>query len=187
MEIIMNWRKWFKIVHRDLGYTCVGLTIIYSISGIAVNHINDWNPNYIIENLESEINPPSVELSDTKKAEEILKKLKIEKPVNSTFKSAPDELQIFLEKHTITANLKTGKVHQEIVNNRAILRESNFLHLNNAKKMWTYIADLFAVSLIALAVSGLFLISGKNGLAGRGKWFLALGFSIPIIFLMMYF
>jgi hypothetical protein len=47
MEI--NWRKWNRAIHRDLGYLCFGLTLIYTISGIAMNHIQDWNPNYKIE------------------------------------------------------------------------------------------------------------------------------------------
>ena len=29
------------MIHRDVGYLVVGLTLIYAISGIAVNHIDD--------------------------------------------------------------------------------------------------------------------------------------------------
>ena len=25
----MNWRKWNNLIHRDLGYLCFGLTIVY--------------------------------------------------------------------------------------------------------------------------------------------------------------
>ena len=42
----MNWRRLNNIVHRDLGYLAVGLTIVYGISGLAVNHKADWNPSY---------------------------------------------------------------------------------------------------------------------------------------------
>ena len=42
----MDWRQGFRAVHRDLGYIVVSLTIAYALSGIAVNHIDDWNPNY---------------------------------------------------------------------------------------------------------------------------------------------
>ena len=41
-----KWRKWNRAVHRDFGYLFFGMTIIYALSGIAINHINDWNPNY---------------------------------------------------------------------------------------------------------------------------------------------
>ncbi len=44
----MKWRKLIIATHRDVGYFFAGLTVIYAISGIAVNHIEDWNPNYVI-------------------------------------------------------------------------------------------------------------------------------------------
>ena len=53
----MNWRKWNNILHRDIGYLCVGLTIIFAVSGIAVNHVENWNPNYKIEKIDFNINP----------------------------------------------------------------------------------------------------------------------------------
>jgi len=42
-------RKWSKILHRDFGFFFVGATIIYGLSGIALNHLHDWNPNYAVE------------------------------------------------------------------------------------------------------------------------------------------
>lgn len=46
MEPRMSWRRFLVVLHRDIGYLCAGLTVIYAISGIAVNHIEEWNPNY---------------------------------------------------------------------------------------------------------------------------------------------
>ncbi len=45
-----KWRKWNRIIHRDFGYLFVAMTIIYAVSGIALNHMKEWNPSYIIEN-----------------------------------------------------------------------------------------------------------------------------------------
>ncbi len=45
----MKWRRVVRVFHRDIGYVAAALTIIFSISGIAVNHIEDWNPNYVVE------------------------------------------------------------------------------------------------------------------------------------------
>ena len=42
-------RKWSRILHRDIGYFFIGTTLIYGISGIALNHMSDWNPNYTVE------------------------------------------------------------------------------------------------------------------------------------------
>ena len=44
----MNLSKLNRVSHRDIGYLIAGLTIIYALSGIALNHKNDWNPNYIL-------------------------------------------------------------------------------------------------------------------------------------------
>ena len=45
---IKFWRKWSRILHRDIGYFFIGTSIIYGISGIALNHLSDWNPNYSV-------------------------------------------------------------------------------------------------------------------------------------------
>ena len=48
----MNLYKLNKVLHRDLGYLFVGMIIVYALSGIAINHRKDWNPNYVIEKKE---------------------------------------------------------------------------------------------------------------------------------------
>ena len=53
-----QWRKWFRVVHRDFGYLFFGLTLVYSISGIALNHLDDWNSNYIIVRKEISLSDP---------------------------------------------------------------------------------------------------------------------------------
>ena len=45
----MKLRKWNRIIHRDMGYIFFGMSVIYGLSGIALNHLDDWNPNYIIK------------------------------------------------------------------------------------------------------------------------------------------
>src|SRR5882724_7953122 len=42
----LNFRPWLRALHRDIGYFAVGLTIVYAISGLAVNHLKDWDPNF---------------------------------------------------------------------------------------------------------------------------------------------
>jgi len=57
----------------------------------------------------------------------------------------------------------------------------NRLHYNRVKG-WSPIADFFAGSLILLAITGLFIVKGKKGLAGSGKWYLLIGLLIPILY-----
>jgi uncharacterized protein len=183
----MKWRKWLRILHRDIGYLAAGLTVIYAISGVAVNHVGDWNPNYRIEKVIIELDsiPPNYEKEEMVKY--VLSEIGETREVKNSFRPDPNRLDIFIEGNTITVNYETHEVTQEKVVSRPIIRETNFLHLNAPKKVWTYVADIFAVALAFLAISGLFMIKGKNGITGRGAWLTALGILLPIIFLIIYY
>lgn len=41
------WRLALRGLHRDAGFLAVGLTFVYAISGIALNHIDDWDPSFV--------------------------------------------------------------------------------------------------------------------------------------------
>ena len=41
-----NWRLTLRNLHRDFGFFAVGLTVIYALSGLAVNHIGQWDPSF---------------------------------------------------------------------------------------------------------------------------------------------
>jgi len=182
---LINWRKWNNILHRDIGYLTVGLTIIFAISGIAVNHLADWNPNYKIQKEKFRIETPQG-VTESEQISILLDKLEITDPVQSTFKPDARHIQVFLEGRTVTFNILTGEGEQEIVKPRLLLHDLNFLHLNHPKKIWTYFSDLYALCLIFLAVSGMFVLKGRKGLTGRGKWLVILGLLIPIMFLGFY-
>lgn len=181
----MNWRKWNNILHRDIGYLCVGLTIIFAVSGIAVNHVENWNPNYKIEKIDFNINPIPITSAD-EMAADVVEQLKVDDKIESTFRSSPENLKIFFTNQTIEVNAATGRGNYEFISERAVLYDMNFLHLNHAKKFWTYFSDIYAVALIFLAISGLFVLKGKKGIKGRGAWLTAIGVLFPIIFLLMY-
>jgi uncharacterized protein len=181
-------RKWIKILHRDIGYLAAGLTIIYAISGVAVNHINDWNPNYTIERTSLQISPPEQQEYDHEHTiEYVLKEINEDAVIKNSFRPDPNTLQIFAEGNTITVNMRDWTVSQEKVKSRTLIRETNFLHLNAPKKVWTYAADLYAVALAFLAISGLFMLKGKNGIKGRGAWLFTVGILIPLLFLIIYY
>ncbi len=181
----MKWRKWNNILHRDIGYLAVGLTLVFAISGIAVNHVADWNPNYSISREEIHINPPQA--NDREElVQSILQELNIHRPLKSSYRPNPTRLQIFLENQTVEINTESGEGFVEKVTERPLLHDFNFLHLNHAKKWWTWFSDLYALALIFLSISGLFVLKGKKGLAGRGKWLTGIGFLFPLFFLIIY-
>jgi hypothetical protein len=184
----MKWRKWNNIIHRDLGYLCFGLTIIYAISGIAVNHIDIWNPSYSIERIQSQLkNPVAADQLGRDTIFEILAELDETSLYKNSFRPDPQTLQIFVEGNTLTVNLTTGGVLQEKVTPRPVLHQMNFLHLNHPKKLWSWFADLYAIFLGTLAVTGLFVLRGKKGITGRGAWLTTAGILLPCLFLWLYF
>jgi len=182
-----KWRKWNNLLHRDIGYLCVGLTVVYAVSGVAVNHRADWNPSYDIasETMVLE-NAHDLDPLDGGFADAVLRRLELGGNVRGTFRRSPTEVDIFLGDATLSVDLAAGTAAYEQVRERPVLRETNFLHLNEPKKLWTYMADVYAVLLAFLAVSGMFVLKGKNGIKGRGAWLTVAGILVPIIFLLLY-
>jgi hypothetical protein len=180
-----KWRKWNTILHRDIGYLITVLTLVYGISGIAVNHTADWNPSYVREKEHLTIEP----IRETEREACIaaaLKSLKLaDEPLNA-FRPDPETLQLFFEGKTYAIDLPTGNVIVETTTARPVLFEVNQLHLNTPKSLWTYIADAYALSLIVVALTGLFVLKGKNGITGRGAWLTAIGLLIPAAYWLYY-
>ena len=180
----MKWRKWNRIIHRDLGYFFFGATIIYGLSGIALNHLNDWNPSYIISNKKIEIhqklNPENI---DKKSVVRLLEDFNEDKNYKKHYFPSEDKLKIFLKNGSAEINLENGKGNIEKIIKRPVFYEVNYLHYNPSKYYWTLYSDIFAGSLILLAITGLFIIRGKKGITGRGAWLTTAGILIPILYL----
>ena len=83
-------------------------------------------------------------------------------------------------------DLATGEAQVERKTTRYVIKEMNLLHYNNLKKVYTWFSDLYAAGLIILAITGLFVLRGKNGILGRGAWLTAIGILLPAIFLLFY-
>jgi hypothetical protein len=183
----MKLRKWNRILHRDIGYVFFGMSLIYGLSGIALNHLDDWNPDYIIQTRELilEDTPPAAPI-DRDQAEMMLKNIHRDFRYKSHFYPQKDIVKIFIQQGSATIDLENGRTYVEVLNKRPVFREFNFLHYNKPKKYWTWFADAFAVALILMAITGLFMIRGKKGITGRGAWLTGLGILIPAIFLVLY-
>jgi hypothetical protein len=180
-----RWRRWNIVLHRDVGYLTVALIIIYGVSGLAVNHIADWNPNYVQQKEIVTILPITVQEKDSIIVQAMEQMHLSEKPQNF-FRPDPETAQLFYQGKTYSIDLPTGNVLIEATQRRMVLFEMNQLHLNAPKGIWTFIADLFALSLIFMGISGLFILKGKTGLMGRGKWLVLIGALIPALYWVWY-
>ena len=180
-------RKWSRILHRDIGYFFIGTTIIYGISGIALNHISDWNPNYSVElkNFSTTI--------DLKRSNDVKTKVlrlldEVDHSANYKQHYYPNEntIKIFLKGgSSIIVNTVNGKGTAEYLKKRPVFYETNYLHYN-PNRVWTWFSDVFAGALILFAITSFFMVKGKNGITGRGGIYTLLGILIPLLFLWYY-
>ncbi len=183
----MKWRKWNRIIHRDFGYFFAAMTIIYSLSGIALNHIDDWNPSYKITQSSFSADIPAQKDEISKQdINKILEKAGQNDNYKKHYFPNSSLLKIFIEDGNIVVNMKNGKTNVETIKRRPVFYEVNFLHYNNPKQLWTWFSDIFAGSLILITISGLLLLKGEKGITGRGAWLTLAGLIIPVIFLLLY-
>jgi hypothetical protein len=175
-----RWRNWLRSLHRDIGYSAVGLTFVYALSGLAVNHISQWDPNF--HNYERKLElGGAVAGDDDQAAKVVLAKLGITAAPREVYREG-SRLEILFDKRTLHVDTQSGHVVDEGQQARWFLRVANWLHLNRGKKAWTWVADSYAVFLLFLAASGVFMLPGRRGFFGRGAVFVALGAAAPILY-----
>ncbi len=179
-----RFRKLIIAVHRDVGYFFAGLTVLYAISGVAVNHVEHWNPNYTVTHTERSVGDLSF-VEDSQLGAEILSRMDIEETPKAAVRMSEKEFRVFLKDRTLHVATPSGQVVDELVSRRTGFFHVNYLHLNHAKGLWTWFADIYAIGLLVLALTGIFIITGKKGLGGRGRWLLIAGTAIPLIFLLL--
>lgn len=170
---------WLRALHRDLGFLVIGLTVIYAVSGLAVNHIADWDPNF--QSYEQTRELGALHGDEQTIASAVLKQLGIHESASDVFREG-DALDITAGKHSVHVTLSTGHVVDQGQKPRFFLRIANFLHLNRGKPAWRYIADAYAVILLFLAGSGMLMIPGKRGVRGRGLVFVLAGIAVPVLY-----
>ena len=179
-----DWFRLNRITHRDVGYGVAVLTVLYSVSGLAVNHIDEWNPNFAITTGPADVGV--LDVTDLDAAEQqVVTRLGLDAAeVRGRHYASVRELKVFLDGGEVIVDPATGQGTIKRTSRRFGLYEANTLHLNRLKGVWTYVADLYAILLLYLAIGGIFMLKGKTGLTGRGKWFVAIGTVVPIAFLL---
>jgi hypothetical protein len=182
----MNLSKLNRVTHRDLGYLIAGLTIIYAISGIALNHKNNWNPNYIFENRKFTVDiPVTRETFNDETALSILKNVQAEKEFKTFHFPSGNKVTIFINDGFVQINSLTGEGVLQKISKRPVFYQLNFLHYNPGR-WWKYFSDIFCAALILVTITGLFIIKGKNGITKRGAILTIIGIILPLLFLFVY-
>lgn len=177
-----RWRAWLRAIHRDLGYLAIGFTIIYAISGIAMNHIDDWDPSFDASERVVKIAPVADDATDEQAVAVVIAASGTGKP--DEVLRAGDEVRLGYEDGTqVTAIGDTVTIQQR--SSRLFFRVAVWLHATRGKQAWKYISDVYAVLLLYLAISGLFMIKGRLGLKWRGTILVTAGVAVPVLYLVL--
>ncbi len=182
----MKLSKLNRVTHRDIGYLITGLTLIYAISGIALNHKHDWNPNYIFENSSFTVNTDiSRDSFDDQAARDILKDIGHLSGYKTFYFPTGNRLTIFVDGGFVQIDARTGSGTVEMIKKRPLFYQFNFLHYNPGI-WWKYFSDIYCIALITVTLTGLFIIKGKNGITRRGAILTIAGVILPLLFLFIY-
>src|SRR5680860_416688 len=151
----MKIRKFLRILHRDFGYFIVGMTIVYGLSGIFLNHRYDFNPDYKIYITDFQVDlPEKSDLSDNE-VREILESLNDRVVYKKYYINNQGNIKIFIENGEAVINTETGKGTLQYLQKRPFIFGINKLHRASIGTLWKWVSDLMAAILILVAVSGL--------------------------------
>ncbi|HED10955.1 MAG TPA: hypothetical protein ENJ10_09725 [Caldithrix abyssi] len=181
----MTFRNRLRQLHRDFGYFFFGMSVIFAVSGLAVNHIDDWNPNYKLT-VKTGLLSPSLSFGPPLPVQKIANSIGLRDTVTGYVRSGMHRFMIFLGTNSLEIDTLGRSYRYEQVEERWLLHAFNRLHLNELKNEWVFFSDFFALGLFFMAVSGLFLNKGRNGLKGRGGWLALVGVMVPVLFIGLY-
>jgi uncharacterized protein len=182
----MNIRKTLRSLHRDFGYLVVGITFIYVVSGIAMNHRQDWNPHYSLISEEIEISPSEKKEFTKEEIDVLLDRFEFEPVYKKHFLTKNNQVKIFVEEGTVIVDPEQGRASLEVLKKRPFFFQINKIHLAQTARIWVWISDVMAVFLLFVAISGLFLLKGKYGIKGRGLWLTVLGILVPLAVILFF-
>jgi hypothetical protein len=177
-----RWRGWLRAIHRDFGYVAVGFTVIYALSGLAINHIKDWDPNFTSSEQTMKIAAIPDDVPDAEAVRRVTTAAGMDAP-DDVFR-AGDELRLSYSDGASVV-LVGDQLTVQKRSPRFFLRIANWLHYNRGKAAWTYVADVYAFMLLYLAISGIFMIKGRLGFKWRGMTLISLGIAAPIAYVVL--
>ena len=182
-------RKWSRIIHRDVSYLFAGMILIYALSGILMNHRGDLNPHYSVSRKECKIEA-GLDFSDKAKVDKamvlkMLEPLGAAKNYTKHYFPKNGEMKVFLKGgSSVVVDTQTGEAVYETLQRRWLLSDMVKLHYNPGR-WWTTFSDIFAGCLILITLTGMVMVKGKKGFWGRGGILFVIGVLIPILFLVL--
>lgn len=172
-------RQLNRALHRDLGYALTAFVISYCLSGLALNHRDDWNPDFAIEKRAIALDRVYRETDVDGRLARALTERVGERAYRVIDVPTSGQVKIYYDNASLHLHLADRRGVYERVVRRPLFYDANVLHRNSLKG-WRWFADAFSVLLILVNLTGLFVLKGKHGLTARGKWLIAAGAIPPL-------
>ena len=170
--------------HRDIAYFYVGLIISFALSGIFLNHRQDWHPRrYSYDKKEISIVPAIKDSINDAFVDAFTKQQNIDDQLRR-FSINENRLRISYVSHDVEVDLATGKGSIETYRITPLLGQMTQLH-QDTSKWWVYYSDVFGIAMLTIAFTGMFIEKGRFSFRSRG-WKMALvGLLFPLVFLFL--
>lgn len=178
--------RWIIVLHRDIGYIVTGFVLVYCLSGLALNHVDDWNPDFVLTKRSIAIPRSLLDASPSEERTRTIAALAGEARVVTEDHPTQNHWKLYFDRATMLVDLRTGVGDYEHVERRMMVFEMNLLHRNSVRG-WKWISDGMAMLLLTVNITGLFILRGRNGLLGRGFWFIAAGTAPAAIGIVIYY
>jgi len=178
-----------RAIQRNFAYFYFGLIITFAFSGILNNFRNtiDIPVNYTYESKDFNI-PFPINKSNFKNKKYVTKIAKKWNPDSDFegYRIRANNLRAFYKENTIVdLDLESGMGIIEYRRKVPIIGHSIFLH-KSSNNWWVWYSDIFALSLIIIAITGILMPSGKYGFKKQGWKLTLLGLIFPLLFLYLF-
>ena len=178
--------RWTIVLHRDIGYIITGFVLVYCLSGLALNHVDDWNPDFVLT--KRSITVPRSLLTSSPSDEQLRSIAALAGEVRVVTEDRPtsNHWKLYFDHATMLIDLRTGVGEYEHVERRMMVFEMNLLHRNSVRG-WKWVSDGMALLLLTVNITGLFILKGRHGVLGRGVWLIGAGTLPAAIGIVVYY
>jgi len=179
----VKFKNFCRNYHRDIAYVFVGLILAFSISGIALNHRRTFDSRqYTLTSEPIRLQlPQGVEEYNEGLVQQLVPQVNIGNEYRR-FRVQEGKLRIYFEDAMAEVDLETGEGQLDFFGRRYGLAEMADLH-QTTNPAWIWYSDIFGVAMICIALTGMFISSGKFSFRKRGWWMALAGAAFPLIFL----
>lgn len=160
-----------RVLHRDIGYITLGLTIVYALSGILLVY---RNTNFLMSE-KTTVKQLKQDLSEKDLSEQLLIR---------NFQILKEDGEIIYFKEG-TYNTTTGVAMISRNEYPPILKKLVNLHKISGNNKWSLFTTIYGILLFFLAVSSLFMYKFRSNKSNRGIALTGLGIILTIVFLML--